>query len=79
MSDKVTVQTVDSLQNQTSALNKINSNFTVLADKIDTLLSRDGDTPNQMESVLDMNSNRIINLPVPENTTEPVRLAEIQT
>jgi hypothetical protein len=79
MSDKVTVQIVDSLQNQTSALNKINSNFTVLADKIDTLLSRDGDTPNQMESSLDMNSNRIINLPAPENTTEPVRLAEIQT
>ena len=79
MSDKVTVQTVDSLQNQTSALNKINSNFSVLADKIDTLLSRDGDTPNQMEGVLDMNSNRIINLPVPENTTEPARLAEIQT
>ena len=77
MSDKVTVQTIDSLQNQTSAIQKLNSNFSVLAEKIDTLLSRDGDTPNQMESSLDMNSNRILNLPEPINNTEPVRRVDL--
>ena len=77
MSDKVTIQTVDSLQNQVSALSKINANFEALADKIDTLLSRDGDTPNQMESNLDMNSYRITNLPEPINSTEPVRKIDL--
>ena len=77
MSDKVTIQTVDSLQNQVSALSKINANFEVLADKIDTLLSRDGDSPNQMESNLDMNSYRITNLPEPIGNTEPVRKIDL--
>jgi hypothetical protein len=77
MSDKVTIQTVDSLQNQVSALLKINANFEVLADKIDTLLSRDGDSPNQMESNLDMNSYRITNLPEPTSHTEPVRKIDL--
>lgn len=78
MSDKITLQTIGSLQNQTEALTKINANFDDIAEKIDTLLSRDGDTPNQMEANLDMNSYRITNLPAPVNTTEPARLAEIQ-
>lgn len=78
MSDKITLQNIGSLQNQTEALTKINANFDGIAEKIDTLLSRDGDTPNQMEANLDMNSYRITNLPAPVNTTEPARLAEIQ-
>jgi hypothetical protein len=78
MSDKVTIQTVDSLQNQVSALTKINANFEALADKIDTLLSRDGDTPNQMESNLDMNSYRVTNLPEPIDNTEPIRKIDFE-
>lgn len=77
MSDKVTIQTVESLQNQISALLKINANFNALADKIDDLVSRDGDTPNQMESNLDMNSYKITNLPKPINNTEPVRKIDL--
>lgn len=78
MSDKVTLQTIDSLQNQISALSKLNSNFTVLAEKLDTLLSRDGDTPNQLEANIDMNSYRITNLPAPSAQNEPARLKDIQ-
>lgn len=77
MSAKLTLSTLASLQNQTSALTIINNNFEAVADKIDTLVSRDGDTPNQMESNLDMNSNRITNLPAPTNVNEPARLQDI--
>jgi hypothetical protein len=79
MSDKVTIQTIESLQNQISALLKINVNFEVLADKIDDLVSRDGDTPNQMESNLDMNSYRITNLPVPAHANDAARKTDLDT
>ena len=39
----------------------LNSNFEALRDAFDNTLSRDGSTPNQMESDLDMNSNDILN------------------
>lgn len=41
-------------------------------------LSRKGDVPNQMESVLDMNSYRIINLPEPISGHEPARLEDLR-
>ena len=41
------------------------------------LLSRSGETPNQMTSFLDMNNNTIINLPEPTQPTDPVRLQDI--
>lgn len=77
MAEKVTVQTIDSLQNQTSAILKLNANFNALAEKIDDLVSRDGDSPNQMESAIDMNSYRITNLPEPINGTEPARKVDL--
>lgn len=40
-------------------------------------LSRLGDSPNQMEATLDMNSNDIINLPPPRFSTAPVRLQDL--
>jgi hypothetical protein len=42
---------------------------------IDTL-SRKGDTPNAMKGALDMNSNRVINLPNAVNSQEPVTLGQ---
>lgn len=44
----------------------------------DNTLSRDGTSPNQMEAPLDMNSNRLLNLPAPEFPTDPVRLVDLQ-
>ena len=44
----------------------INQNFQAIEAFFDTLLSRDGATPNQMIADLDMNSNFIINVPDPE-------------
>lgn len=59
----------------TSAVTAINDNNAELVAAFDNVLSRDGTAPNTMASTLDMNSNRIINLPNPSNDSEPVTKA----
>lgn len=51
---------------------QLNQNFADIQTAIDDTLSRVGDQPNQMEDDIDMNSNRIYNLPTPSSPTEPV-------
>lgn len=75
---KVTITTIANLQNESAAVGSINRNFTALQTIIETLLSRDGLAPNQMVALLDMNNQRIINLPVPVNDTEPARHGDLQ-
>lgn len=75
---KVTLQNVENLQNESSAVGRINANFQALQSVIDTLLSRDGATPNQMVALLDMNNRRILNLPPPVSAQEPARHGDIQ-
>lgn len=55
----------------------LNENFTELEEVIETLLSRDGTSPNTMEANLDMNSNRIINLPNALSASEPVTYGQL--
>lgn len=59
-----------------SAATTTNYNNAALETALENTLSRDGTTPNQMEADLDMNSNRILNLPEAVNNTEPLRKAE---
>lgn len=70
------------LDNITSGFStqKINANFQKIKNEINNkMLSRDpGTEPNVMLDDLDMNSNRILNLPKPLTLTEPVRLIDIQ-
>src|SRR5712671_3852882 len=73
---KITLTDLVNLQNETTAVNAINSNNNVLKLAIDNTLSRDGTSPNTLSANLDMNSQRIINLPVPVNQSEPLRLAD---
>lgn len=49
------------ISNIYSSVNTINQNWDDIADALDLTLARDGSTPNQMESSIDMNSNDIIN------------------
>lgn len=77
MTDKITLTNLVNLQNETTAVNAINSNNAVLTTAIDNTLSRDGTSPNQMGATLDMNSNRILNLPTPSSLQEPLRLADV--
>lgn len=62
-----------------SAGANIDSNFQKVAEALEKTLSRDGTPPNSMGDVLDMNNNRIINLPPPLTDTEPMRRGDIVT
>lgn len=75
---KVTIQTVANLDNPPTVVAQLNSNFVAIQNVIDTLLSRDGAVPNSMQALLDMNANRVVNLPVPITPTEPARHGDIQ-
>lgn len=70
MAHKVILDDIVNLQNETSATNKINENSRRLEAALENTLSRDGSGPNAMHTSLDMNSNRVINLPVPSSGNE---------
>ncbi len=76
MSDKLTLNDLASLANEASAIASINSNSAAIETALENTLSRDGTSPNQMGASLDMNSNRILNLPEPQDDTEPLRLSD---
>jgi hypothetical protein len=76
MTDKLTLTNLSSLENQTTAISQINANSAAIVTAIDNTLSRDGTSPNQMGANLDMNSNHILNLPVPATVEEPLRLGD---
>lgn len=69
---KITLNSVADLTQSTTAQTTINTNSSTVQTAMDNTLSRDGTSPNQMLSTLDMNSNRIINLPTPASLSEPV-------
>lgn len=54
----------------------LNANFTQLETLSNTFLSRDGTSPNTMLANLDMNSQRIINLPSALSPSEPITYAQ---
>lgn len=74
---KVTLNGVGSLIDATTAQNTINNNNQIIEDAFDNTLSLDGTAPNQMRSTFDMNSNQIINLPLPATANSPARLVDI--
>ena len=72
---KVTVATITSGY---GTVDKLNSNFTALAAALENTLSRDGTSPNAMEADLNMDGQRILNLPEAVSAAEPVTLAQLQ-
>lgn len=76
---KVTLDDLTSLSNETSVVNTVNENNNLVEAAIENTLSRDGTSPNQMEANLDMNSNRILNLPYAASNTEPVTLGQFSS
>lgn len=73
---KLTLSDLANLQNDSTAVSAINANAALIETALENTLSRDGTSPNQMSADLDMNSNRILNLPAAGSGTEPVRHAE---
>jgi len=63
--------------NLIALLATINNNFEAVSDALDLAVFRNGADPNHMLADVDMNSQRLINLPAPLSATEPVRLGDI--
>lgn len=74
---KITLNNLANLQNEETTIDRINSNSVAVATAMEKTLYRDGSTPNQMEAELDMDGNRIINLPTPLSNTEAVTKAYV--
>lgn len=79
MTDKIVLGNFASFQNDNTAVALANANNVLITTAIDNTLSRDGTSPNQMGSTLDMNSNQIINLPAPKTINSPARLVDVIT
>jgi hypothetical protein len=73
---KLILSDVQNLENSDTAKQTINNNNTRTSLAMEKTLSRDGEGPNHMAADLDMNSQRILNLPFPLDPTEPIRKKE---
>lgn len=79
MSINISLASVGSLIDATTAQATINSNFSTLQTALQDAFARDGSTPNQMQSTLDMNANQIVNLPNPATNQSPLRLQDLNS
>jgi len=79
MTDKITLSPVGNLIDATTAATTINNNFATIQTAFDNTFSIDGQTPNQIESNVDMNSFQMLNLPAPATNNSPVRLIDLNT
>ena len=70
--------TLSSILASFGSIAKLNSNFQAIAAAFENTLSRDGTSPNSMNAALDMNSQRIMNLPAPVGQSDAVRFIDIQ-
>ena len=62
----------------TGALAPVNAELEKIKEAVIDTLSRKGDTPNSMETNLDMNSNRVLNLVDAVNDKEPATLGQVK-
>ncbi len=76
---KLTLNSVGNLIDTVTAETTLNNNNTALTTAFENTLSRDGTSPNQMGSTLDMDSHQIINLPDPATAQSPLRLQDLST
>ena len=79
MAENITLAPVTSFTNDSSAVATVNANNVLIQTAFLDVLSRSGSSPNSMQSVLDMNSFNIVNLPPPATLNSPVRLVDAIT
>jgi len=77
MAENIVLNDVTTFTNDTSAVNTVNGNNDTITSAFADVLSRSGNSPNQMLSALDMNSNQIFNLPPPSTINSPARLVDV--
>lgn len=76
MAERPDVSNLGNLQNESSAVATINENTNKLADAIQELLSTSDASENTMNVPLDMNGQRILNLPAPTLPNDPIRFQD---
>lgn len=74
---KLTLSNVQNLQNESAAVTTLAANNAATITAVENTLSRDGTLPNHMNAELDMNSNRIINLPDAIGDQEPATYSQL--
>lgn len=78
---KYDLETAANLQDEASFVAQYNANLVIIETALDDALFRQGDgaaSDNAMQGDLDMNSQRILNLPAPASDLEPARHGDIQ-
>lgn len=75
---KLTLTDISNPNSQTAIAATVNANNDAVELAMENTLSLDGTSPNSMGANLDMDSNRIINLPEAQDATEPVRLGDLE-
>jgi len=74
---KLTLSNPSNLQDESSFITTTAANNDAIEAAMEKTLSRDGTSPNQMTASLDMNSQRIINLPAPAADNDAARRVDI--
>lgn len=74
---KLVLQDVVSLTNESSAITRMKANNDATVAAVENTLSRDGTSPNQMLSNLNMNNYKIINLPDATTEQEPATFSQL--
>jgi hypothetical protein len=64
--------TLTSIGSRYGSIDALNANFDAIEAALDNVLFLDGTVPNNMDANLDMDSNRIINLPAPVDNSDAV-------
>lgn len=77
MSVKQTLTTLTQTSNETSFLNTLNENFTIINDALEEAISSQGQTPNYLEADLDLNGHKIYNSGAPTNNNDLARLVDV--
>jgi hypothetical protein len=76
MAKRPLVQALGNLTSESTAVQNINENVNKLADAVGDLLSTTDTTENTMNVSLDMNGQRILNLPTPVLPNDPIRFQD---
>lgn len=74
---KLNLDALASLENQTTAIQVLNENFSRIETALENTFSRDGTAPNALSTNVDFNSRRGINLSAPVSATDAARLIDI--
>lgn len=73
---KLSLTDLANLQNENTVVTAVNANNAAIEAAMEKTLSRDGTSPNQMSTNLDMNNYQVINLPAASGSTSPLRLQD---